>query len=141
MSRSQLAIPAGTLLPRRKKAPNCDGIGMPIGRSGSIKAAVVKGSAPLLVSRTALQTLQAVIDFGKNELTLFVDRLTVPLTTNAAGQYIINVLDKVVESEPAFAEVMMNENDEIPVIDNVPKSVAPSSEPDIRASDSRDPCD
>ena len=56
------------------------------GRSGSIKAAVVKGAAPLLISRSALQTLQAVIDFGKNELTLFNDSVTVPLTTNAAGQ-------------------------------------------------------
>lgn len=84
------------------------------GRSGSIKAAVVKGAAPLLISRSALQTLQAVIDFGKSELTLFDDRATVPLTTNAAGQYIINVIDKMSESKAVFAEVMLNEDAEVP---------------------------
>ena len=36
------------------------------GRQGVIKAAIiVKGRAPLLISRNALQSLQAVVDFGK----------------------------------------------------------------------------
>ena len=56
------------------------------GRSGFIKATVVKGRAPLLISRSALQTLHAVIDFGSNQLKVFESQVTVPLQTNEAGQ-------------------------------------------------------
>ena len=93
------------------------------GRSGTVKAAVVKGQAPLLISRKALQTLEAVIDFGANQMTLFPDRRTVPLTTNEAGQYVINVLDSKPENESAFTEVMMNVSDH-------------DSEPDPKFTDS-----
>ena len=78
------------------------------GRSGSIKAAIVKGSAPLLISRNALQLLEAVVNFGRNELSLFSDQITVPLTINAAGQYAINLLDQVGDLKQPFQEVLMN---------------------------------
>ena len=83
------------------------------GRSGTIKAAIVRGQAPLLISRSALQTLQAVVNFGRNELTLFQDGVTVPLQTNEAGQYVINVMDrapaKPAQPEQEFQEVMLNQ--------------------------------
>eukprot|EP00913_Durusdinium_trenchii_P025833 g24245.t1 len=53
-------------------------IPMPVvlgGRRGVIKAALVKGRAPLLISRKAMKTLQAKIDFDKAELTLFADEV------------------------------------------------------------------
>ena len=89
------------------------------GRSGCIKAAVVKGAAPLLISRRALQTLQAVVDFGKNELSLFADQVTIPLQTNEAGQYVIDILgpeksETQLVQEP-FEEVMMSQPPTMPV--------------------------
>ena len=64
------------------------------GRRGVISAAVVQGKAPLLISRGALQTLKACLDFQNNQIQLFDDRVVVPLATNSAGQYVINLLDK-----------------------------------------------
>ena len=63
------------------------------GKKGTISAAVVKGAAPLLISRTALQALHACLDFQKSEITLFAEQIRVPLNTNAAGQYVLNLLD------------------------------------------------
>ena len=83
------------------------------GKSGTIKAAVVKGQAPLLVSRSALKTLKAVIDCETDEMTLFQERIKVPLSTNAAGQYIIRVVSsdfKPKKKEPEFSEVMLSQN-------------------------------
>lgn len=81
------------------------------GRRGTINAAVVKGSAPLLVSRSALQSLQASLDFAQNTVTLFQDRAVVPLTVNEAGQYVLNLLDTRSSSSPPtdqdFSEVMI----------------------------------
>ena len=58
-------------------------------RRGIVRAAVVKGSAPLLLSRAALKTLKANIDFENDQLTLFGTK--VPLLVNDAGQYTVNV--------------------------------------------------
>ena len=69
---------------------------MPIilgGREGSIKAAIIKGTAPLLISRSALKTLKASLHFGSDELELFESGKSIPLQTNSANQYIVNVLD------------------------------------------------
>ena len=58
-------------------------VDMPVyiaGRHGVVRAAVVKGSSPLLLSRAALKTLQAHMDFDRDELTLF-----------GTGQYTVNV--------------------------------------------------
>ena len=70
------------------------------GRRGVISAAVVQGKAPLLISRGALQTLKACLDFQNNQIQLFDDRVVVPLATNAAGQYVINLLDKPDNASP-----------------------------------------
>ena len=66
---------------------------MPIhlaGKNGVVRAAVVKGKAPLLLSRTALKTMKAEMSFNRDELRLF-DTATVPMETNEAGQYVIDV--------------------------------------------------
>ena len=63
------------------------------GRQGVIKAAIVKGHAPVLISRGALQSLQAVADFGRNEMKVFSDQVVIPLLTNESGQYVINVVN------------------------------------------------
>ena len=103
-------------------------------RPGTIKAAVVKGRAPLLVSRKALQTLQAVIDFGNDKLTLFSDRRSIPLTTNEAGQYVVNVLDAQPSTESPFSEVMMN-HEECPIETSMSSDQAePSREDPASAS-------
>ena len=60
-------------------------------RPGLVRAAVVKGKAPLLLSRPALKTLQAQMSFADDRLTLFSDHVEVPLEVNAAGQYAVNV--------------------------------------------------
>ena len=49
------------------------------GKSGVLQAAVVKGSAPLLVSRHALKRLGANINFAEDRLKLFHDRCEMPL--------------------------------------------------------------
>ena len=61
------------------------------GRQGLIKAAVVQGKAPLLISRPAMKSLQARIDFGGDQLSVFSDQVVVPLQTNEAGQYILEL--------------------------------------------------
>ena len=69
-------------------------VSMPVilaGKRGSIRAAVVKGNAPLLISRSALRTLKAQIDFGASELKVFDEGKVIPLKTNAAGQYVVSV--------------------------------------------------
>lgn len=62
------------------------------GRRGQLKAAIAQGSAPLLISRPAMQALKATIDFAGNRLMVFQDHLNIPLTTNDAGQYALKVM-------------------------------------------------
>ena len=62
------------------------------GKSGILQAAVVRGAAPLLVSRPALKRLGATINFAEDRLKLFHDRLELPLRVNAAGQYMVDVM-------------------------------------------------
>ena len=89
------------------------------GKNGIIRAAVVKGDAPLLISRPALQSLEATIDLSKNELTLFKDRRTVSLGVNTAGQFLLDVMgpkkDSItkVEKAQSFNEVMVAETNKI----------------------------
>ena len=79
------------------------------GRVGTIRASVVRGRAPLLISRRALQTLKAKLDFENTQLTLFEDQVKVPIDTNAAGQMIIYLLGKPETPEVHFEEVMLTE--------------------------------
>eukprot|EP00435_Cladocopium_sp_Y103_P043787 s1055_g12.t1 len=83
-------------------------VAMPVtlaGRKGVIRASVVKGDAPLLVSRSALKKLGASLDFGKDCLHVFGHAL--PLKVNQAGQYVVNLLESESQAESLrFAEVM-----------------------------------
>jgi hypothetical protein len=81
-------------------------------RSGTIRASLVHGKAPLLISRKALQSLHAKIDFSRNELCVFEDELKVPLGTNAAGQYVLQLLESSVDDVGSFDEVMLSEPSE-----------------------------
>ncbi|CAK9095226.1 unnamed protein product [Durusdinium trenchii] len=76
------------------------------GRSGTIKAAIVQGQAPLLVSRSALKALKAAINFDTDELTVFDSRTVVPLSTNQAGEFTVDLLGSHPWTE-SFAEVML----------------------------------
>eukprot|EP00435_Cladocopium_sp_Y103_P035287 s382_g9.t1 len=69
---------------------------MPIGlagRYGTVQAAIVKGEAPLLLSRPALKRLGAVLDFHNDQIGLFSGAATIDLVSNSAGQYVLNVMD------------------------------------------------
>eukprot|EP00435_Cladocopium_sp_Y103_P025163 s1174_g6.t1 len=84
------------------------------GRAGLIKAAIVKGGAPLLISRAALQTLKASINFGDNTLTIFDEQLCVPLQVNAAGQYVLNLMKSGGRLHKGDVEVMTASPDSVP---------------------------
>ena len=79
------------------------------GRKGTIKAAIVKGSAPLLISRSAMRALKTCLDFVTDHVTLFAERIRVPVQVNEAGQYVLNVLDDQIqaEAEASFNEIML----------------------------------
>ena len=112
------------------------------GRRGMISAAVVRGQAPLLMSRHALQTLQACIDFGKGQMTLFPDKATIDLQTNEAGQLMIPLYDENYlhhethdPSAPAMTEVdavIQDPGDESP---NETSEVVMSHEPNTPKHD------
>ena len=84
------------------------------GNRGRIQAAIVRGKAPLLMSRVALKKLRAEMNFGEDQMTLFQERVQVPLTVNAAGQYAIDVSDfgSFASSSSATAETDPVVNDE-----------------------------
>ena len=79
------------------------------GRKGTIKAALVQGTAPLLISRPALRTIQAKIDFEHDQMTAFADQKSIPLQTNEAGQYILNVMKTQADDQRSDVEVMTAE--------------------------------
>jgi hypothetical protein len=69
-------------------------VSLPIGihgRHGTIEAAVIKGDAPLLLSRSAMNSLGAVMNFAEETLSIQGGPPR-PLTTNAAGQFMIDVM-------------------------------------------------
>ncbi|CAE7029162.1 RE2 [Symbiodinium sp. CCMP2592] len=70
------------------------------GRRGVVRAAVIGGQAPLLLSRPALKTLAARMDFGRDELVLFEGHQAIPMSTNEAGQYIIPVANFESQASP-----------------------------------------
>ena len=78
------------------------------GRHGIIKAAIVNGSAPLLISRSALKALKASLDFNQDCLHVFGDT-SIPLKVNSAGQYVVDLMDRrdvSPGSNSEFTEVM-----------------------------------
>ena len=92
-------------------------VAMPVviaGKRGILNAAVVAGKAPLLISRPAMQALRASIDFEKNEMQPFTEKIRMPLQTNAAGQFVLNVLAEEAPQSSEFKEVMMTEPETLP---------------------------
>ena len=76
------------------------------GRRGSIEAAIIKGNAPLLLSRATMRDLKAVLDFNESKISLLGAQAR-PMTFNEAGQVIVNMLD--FEPHPA----LLVQNDEV----------------------------
>ena len=71
-------------------------IEMPVrvaGRRGLVRAAIMGGEAPLLLSRGALKTLGARMDFSNDELQLFEAEKVSKMETNGTGHYIIPVAE------------------------------------------------
>ena len=67
---------------------------IPVGlakRYGVIDAAVVAGSAPLLLGRPTLEKLHMNLDFKKSTMEILDQEF--PMTTNQAGQILIDILD------------------------------------------------
>ena len=103
-------------------------------RRGVIRAAVIKGDAPLLVSRSALKSLGASLDFQKDCLNVFGQ--SVPLKTNGAGQYVVDLLSPKDTLAADFTEVMTlephphpaNRSPEAPEADT-PLTLEPSASP------------
>ncbi|CAK9117488.1 unnamed protein product [Durusdinium trenchii] len=111
------------------------------GRTGVIRAAVVQGRAPLLISRSALQKLKAVLDFDQCRMTLFDGACHVPLQINAAGQFVIDVIgsksDRVPTSPkpPDFEEVMASVPDAVETSTVADDHAAPDAEPESLRSE------
>ena len=111
------------------------------GKRGKIRAAIVKGAAPLLISRSALQSLKAQLNFSDNTVTLFEDRREVPLQVNEAGQYVLNVLEvpgcaeTAPSSELNFEEVMMSSPEADPGQSVSPEPQQPEREVPPQTSD------
>lgn len=106
-------------------------VSMPVilgGKRGSIRAAVVKGNAPLLISRSALRTLKAQIDFGASELKVFGEGKVIPLKTNAAGQYVVYLLGQSDVGEAVFPEIMQADTNSQPSTVELPEHAEPSPE-------------
>ena len=95
---------------------------MPIvlaGRQGKVRAAVIQGSAPFLLSRPALKRLKAQIDFDRDELRLFEDGVRVPLKTNEAGQHIVPLMNSTeedvlaMETQPSATNVSIPDTERL----------------------------
>ena len=106
------------------------------GRKGTIKAALVQGTAPLLISRPALRTIQAKIDFEHDQMTAFADQKSIPLQTNEAGQYILNVMKTQSNVQQPDVEVMTAETSFRVSDPNVEiQECSPLEEPIVPATD------
>ena len=81
-------------------------VSMPVcihGRIGRVEAAIIKGAAPLLLSRSTLKSLKAILDFEGETLSIQGGTAR-PLQVNSAGQYVLNVLDDQAEVMLASCE-------------------------------------
>lgn len=70
-------------------------VSMPVsihGRPGRINCCIIKGSAPLLLSRNTMKSLRAVLDFEAETIPIGGSQPR-SLQKNAAGQFILNVMD------------------------------------------------
>ena len=76
-------------------------VSMPVrlhGKRGRIEAAIIKGRAPLLLSRNTLKSLDAKLDFAAETVSLQGGPPR-PLQVNASGQFILNVLEDAEEGD------------------------------------------
>ena len=78
------------------------------GRHGTVRAAVVKGRAPLLLSRPAMKALPAKMDFESDSIRLF-GSVDVPLHVNEADQYAIKVSEF-----PMSTKLKANPEEQVP---------------------------
>eukprot|EP00435_Cladocopium_sp_Y103_P076318 s154_g90.t1 len=82
-----------------------------------VLAAVVKGDAPLLLSRPALKRLGATLDFENDRISLFSGSVQLELKSNAAGQYVLDVMNfpqTAASSEVSMVEPSTMSNTEVP---------------------------
>ena len=90
------------------------------GQDGHIEAAVIQGDAPLLLSRSAMKSLGASLNFEKETLTLKGSEPR-PVQVNSAGQFIVDVMDFSPVDEVLSTDYCMSKNDqeieEMPVED------------------------
>jgi hypothetical protein len=85
---------------------------------GVIRASIVQGSAPLLISRSAFKKLGKQLDFQKDTLSS-LGSPPIQLRTNSAGQYIVDVMGSVLRAGDAVAdEIMMASADVSPALDS-----------------------
>ena len=101
------------------------------GKRGVISAAVVRGKAPLLISRAALQKLKATMTSVKvlSECSMISARF--PLKVNEAGQYVLPLIDDTMTSvsqQPQFEEVMVTAPEQ-PTVTTVPSESSPDEPP------------
>ncbi|CAK9065318.1 Copia protein [Durusdinium trenchii] len=71
-------------------------IDMPIflaGKPGYVRAAIVQGSAPLLLSRPSMKKLKVQMNFAEDSIQLFDSQVPVPIEVNSAGQYAIKITE------------------------------------------------
>eukprot|EP00434_Breviolum_minutum_P003222 symbB.v1.2.002836.t1/scaffold144.1/size299099/14 len=89
------------------------------GEDGHIEAAVIQGDAPLLLSRSAMKSLGASLDFEHETLTL-KGRESRPVQVNSAGQFIVNVMDFSEIDEVLSTNHYVTENDKVTDFEPVP---------------------
>lgn len=100
-------------------------------KRGVIKAAIIRGDAPLLLSRSALKALGATLNFEKDCLHVF--QQVVPLETNSAGQYMVHLVGQPSDTmcTASFNEVMASVEapDDEPEINTAPPASADTTPP------------
>ena len=106
---------------------------MPVGlagRFGSVQAAVVRGDAPQLLSRPALKRLGATIDLHGDRLKPFHGAVDMSLKSNAAGQYVVDVMEFPKNDIDSEANVVVDQAEtEVGVLDWVQVVGSPDSPP------------
>lgn len=78
------------------------------GRRGQVEAAVISGDAPLLLSRSTMRSLNAALDFAAETISI-CGSSPQPLTTNSAGQFVINIMDFAGEPSKSTSEALVSE--------------------------------
>lgn len=83
---------------------------------------MIQGDAPLLLSRSAMKSLGASLDFEHETLTL-KGRESRPVQVNSAGQFIVNVMDFSEVDEVLSTNHYVTENDQVTDFEQVPDEI------------------